>query len=249
MTPAFQVGLICWLGEHQPVQPRPVKNAPELKLVGNASAEWLDLTDPTLFALPHPRGFSGPAWLASPRLPLPPLTWSEPESWLPVPTQALGAALRLFIQTNQFAHLELPAKPTPKPFVPPLVPIPAAEPQSSFRLAGGLIQRPLLAPPALRSWPPCIGSAKEPEFLANSVVQLLVDAGGRPVSATLISTSGSSDADRFALAQAREVRFEPVEAEGADRAAAPSAQLTWGELIFQWHTLTAPITNAPKEAP
>ena len=74
---AAQVGLIFWLGESGPVRSRPPGPDPTLRLAGGFSAEVLALQDPTLFALPHRQGFSGPAWLKVSPVPNRPSDWSE----------------------------------------------------------------------------------------------------------------------------------------------------------------------------
>jgi len=94
--------------------------------------------------------------------------------------------------------------------------------------------------------------------LANSVVQVVVDAEGRPISATLYPDdsgpgprtfgSGLKEADEQALALAKAARFNPMTGGGPDRVTSPTAQLTWGRMIFQWHTLPV-ATNAPPATP
>jgi len=85
----------------------------------------------------------------------------------------------------------------------------------------------LRAPLNLPSWPYA-------DVLAPSVVQAVVDAAGNAVSLVLLPPgSGSDDADRRALELARTARF------------APASQLTIGRLIFHWHTVPLPDTNAP----
>ena len=72
-----------------------------------------------------------------------------------------------------------------------------------MRLEGDLAQRRLLAPLDLRSW-------TSRDILTNSVVRLLVDAEGLPLSVTLLSGSGAQEADQHALDQAKAARFEPL---------------------------------------
>ena len=43
---------------------------------------------------------------------------------------------------------------------------------------------------------------KEPDILTNTVVQLVVNADGKPISAALISSSGLQEADKYALENA-----------------------------------------------
>ena len=81
-------------------------------------------------------------------------------------------------------------------------------------------------------WPPLPGN----DVIAPSRVQVLADAAGQIISAVLLETSGSATADAKALELARNARF------------APAAQMTFGEMIFNWHTLPAnakPSTTLP----
>jgi TonB family protein len=73
-------------------------------------------------------------------------------------------------------------------------------------------------------------------LLTNTVVQMLVDANGLPVSVTLLASSGLKEADDYALAQARQTRFEAAAAETQPQAIA-LRDLSWGQLVFNWHTL------------
>ena len=68
------------------------------------------------------------------------------------------------------------------------------------------------------------------DVLPPGRVQALVDAAGNVVSAVLLEPSGLELADTNALAIARNARF------------APAAQLTFGEIIFNWHTI--PVNSA-----
>ena len=76
--------------------------------------------------------------------------------------------------------------------------------------------------------------------IAPSKVQVLVDAAGNVVSAVLLPPdSGFTAADQYdkadqrALELARAARF------------APASRLTVGRMIFNWHTVPPPATNAP----
>ncbi|HEY5912100.1 MAG TPA: hypothetical protein VJA21_15965, partial [Verrucomicrobiae bacterium] len=73
-----QLALVVWLGDYEPVRSAPADPAPLLKLSGNNAKEMLALADPTLFALPHREGFSGPAWLSVPSQEIQPFAWTEP---------------------------------------------------------------------------------------------------------------------------------------------------------------------------
>ncbi len=98
----------------------------------------------------------------------------------------------------------------------------------------------MLTKPDLPSW-------QYNDVLTNTGVQMLVDAEGRPVSATLLFTSGYKKADDHALAQARTARFELPGATGQEGqpGSTPLARLVRGLLLFDWHTVPLPPTNAP----
>ncbi|HWI55921.1 MAG TPA: energy transducer TonB [Bacillota bacterium] len=235
---ALQVGLICWLGDRQPVRPRPAAFAPALQLLSEPATNLLALTDPTLFALPHRQGFSGLAWMQAPPQPFHPFTWTEEPRWLPLSVEQLGAAFNRFIETNQFNSLEACALPEPELTL-PMASAPEGFPdRSTLRVEGGLADRPLTTPLQLRSW-------AHSDLLTNSVVQAVVDAAGRPISVTLLVKSGSEQADQHALEQVRTARFAPANVGGPQTTAPPLAQLDWGQLVFEWHTLALAPTNAP----
>jgi len=233
---AGQVGLIFWLSDTAPNLVRAPAPAPRLRLAGNAPAELLVLNDPTLFALPHWEGFSGPAWLKIPPRETPPSDWSEPPRWLALPVAELGATFNRFIQTNHPASAPPLAQAEPDLMLPnPVAPVLASE-ASTCRVEGPLAQRRLLSKFDLPAW-------KRADILTNSIVQLVVDAEGKPVSVALLSSSGFPEADSRALALARSARFESRYGNGPERMANPLAQLSWGEMIFEWHTL-APAPSA-----
>jgi TonB family protein len=126
--------------------------------------------------------------------------------------------------------------------LPDLPPLAVSAEQSTLLLEGELAQRWLIAPPPLRS---CTNL----DILTKSIVRIAVDAEGRPVSPTLLSGSGSRKADQYALEVARAARFEPLGRNPADTALNPAADLSWGRMIFRWHTLPLPPTNAPAAKP
>ena len=198
-------------------------------------SELPGLDDPTLLALPSLAGFSGAAWLKFPTLDYQTAEWAEPAHWLPLDTQSLATAFSQFIATNVIAPPLIADKPLPplQRYEPNFPNEPLAT-QSVARIEGELSGRKLVTPVELKSW---VAS----EILSNTIVQSAVDAAGLTFSATLLSTSGSTNADRHALAEVSNARFRPVR--DAVRASDPTRSLTWGKWIFQWHTLPVPATN------
>ena len=228
------LGLIFTFGDRKPVTPRPPAFAPRLRLAVE-SGELLELNDPTLFALPHRRGFAGATWLQIPAVKLQPFRWTESPRLLALPVEELAATFAQFMRTNFLAPFELEAKPAPELTRPAASEVgPVIATHSALRLAGGLAHRRLLNPPELPPQPWV-------DLLTNSVAQVLVGTDGNVMSLTLLAGSGSEKADQFALEAAKAARFEPLR-DGA-------VKLTVGALIFEWHTVPMTETNAPPANP
>lgn len=118
--------------------------------------------------------------------------------------------------------------PTPE-VVPPDVPPPIGLPDRSvLQLSQSLAARGLVSHIDLPSW-------TNADLLTNSVVGVMVDAQGRTFPGALLSSSGATPADTYAFKVARAARFAPLENPGP-QASNPLKGLTWGELIFEWHT-------------
>ena len=219
------LALISTFGARKPAAPRAVTNVPELKFAAS-SEEWLALNDPTLFAQPNLAGFAGPAWLEPPHVPFHQQEWTESPRWLELPVAELGNTFSQFMLTNRFVISQFESKP-PARFIAPVAPVePTLAKASTLRIEGGLTRRRLLTPINLQSWP-------NDDVLAPSTVQALVDAKGNVVSVVLLSASGLDAANQHALELVRAARF------------APSTGMTIGRLVFDWHTVAPPATNAP----
>src|SRR5215469_10929754 len=93
-----QVALICWLTDYSQPSVRKSLPAPTLALAGGDSSQLLSLSDPTLFALPHFRGFSGEAWLKPPPAPNLSFEWTDEPRWLTLATEAIS---RTDLQNNK----------------------------------------------------------------------------------------------------------------------------------------------------
>ena len=237
-----QLALIFWLGDTSLVGHGPGPQAFTLKLAGSASAELLALNDPTLFALPHRQGSVGPASPATSRPDAHAFQWPEPTNSLRLAVDPLGAVFSHYIETNEVNALQLPALLKPTPTLSSLPPPAVSAERSTLLLEGDLAPRRLITPLSLRSW-------TNLDILANSVVRIAVDAEGRPVAPTLLSRSGSSQADQYALEQARAARFEPLRRNPADTAPHLAADFRWGTMVFRWHTVPQPPTNASAAHP
>ncbi|HWX21592.1 MAG TPA: hypothetical protein VN578_16945 [Candidatus Binatia bacterium] len=233
-----QLVLIFWLGERGSRPARPSGPAPTLRMAGRTGADFLALQDPTLFALPHRQGFSGPAWLEVLPVESHPFVWSESNRWLEPSLAQLGAPFEQFLETNSFIPFDGTAPPEPALTPSEVAQSEVLRQQSTLRLADGLAGRRLLTPLKLPSW-------TNSELLTSSVVQVGVDASGVPFGFTPLSRSGSQEADDFALEQARAARFESFVGRGPQKPTNPLDGLSWGKLIFEWHTVTVAPSNPP----
>lgn len=229
----IQLGLIFWLGKPESVVPQPAELVPSLRLLSPGAAPMLALTDPTLFALPHREGFSGAAWLTVPPQEFRPFVWSEPPRPLTLAQEQLGMHFKWFMATNHLEALQVLAQPQLELMLPVVARSESFPTQSVLRLMGGLAGRHLVVSPALRSWPAA-------ELITNSVVQVLVAADGRPFSPILLKNGVANEADQYALRQARNARFEPVKVKDPTN---PLAGLSWGQMVFEWHTLPLAVSN------
>ncbi len=231
---AAQVGLVWWLSAPLPV-PRSVAHEPVVKVLVDRRAnerllDSLAASDPALFALGSPRGFSG-AWIGfSPSVHKIP-EWSEPDRYLGLDTNALGNAFRQFVRQDSARPRVLPEKPAPAATA-PQTPAAVFGGESALAVTGLLARRTIGEPLKLPAWP-------HSELLTPTVVQALVNADGMVLSVRLLKPSGLAVADRLALDLARNAQFQPAAAGGTAS----------GDLIFNWKTL-APVTNsvvAPKK--
>jgi TonB family protein len=234
-----QVAVVFWLGERGPVKPRPPGPVQTLRFLRNVSTQWLALNDPTLFALPHREGFSASAWLAIPTNDDHPFDWTEDPDWLRLPKAGLGLIGSRLDEASPGARIRIPPLPATDLPIPELFPTPPLTERSRLRLEGQLAGRLLLTPFQ-------VPDPTNSDILTNTVVQMVVDSLGRPRSLTLLASSGFPAVDDEALSFARTARFDPLPGTEAEQDTSPSAlaRLAWGTLIFDWHTMPLPPTNA-----
>jgi len=199
--------------------------------------------------LPHAKVFSGLAWLKTAPPPSPPFEWTEPPRWLGLPVQLLGASFAQLVANDSSLKWQLAEIPEPHALLPQINRAPLLT-GSTLRLEGGLSHRRLLSQPNLPSWPPRALNPTDTDMLANTVLQVLVDAEGRPVSLTLLGASGHVPADELAMSLATGFQFEPLQSTnplppGHNPGALPG--LSWGQVVFEWQT-SGP-TNTPAGSP
>jgi hypothetical protein len=238
-----QLALVFWAGDKSNVAPRPADQEPQVLLAPAFAGGLAEVENPTLFARANRHGFSGQAW---PRVSLPqyqPAAWTEPPRLLQLDAARLTGGLRELLRSNAPPPFEIAAKPEPR-LSRDQIPDPASSlpTQSVLRVAGGLAGRQLLANLALPSQP-------HGDLLTNSVVQVIVDADGWTRSATLLSSCGSAGVDQQAIGLAKAARFESLRLRGPERTNPPVPALSVGSLVFQWHTVPLPATNAPPARP
>ena len=232
---AAHLGLIFAFGDRKAIAPLPPAPTTALRLA-SPSDEFIALTDPTLFALPHRRSFSASAWLQIPEIPFQPYRWTEPPRLLRLPVEQLGETFTHFMQTNAFREFLFSAKPLPTPSMAKVAePGPLLPTNSTFYLTGPLANRRWLNPPVLRAW-------LAADLLTNAVVQAVVRADGSVFSAKILPPgSGSADADKFALDAVQAARFTS-ERGGGDK-------LVVGMIVFDWVTVPLPVTSPKDDTP
>ncbi len=229
---AVQTGLIFLLGAKHPAVPRAPFAMPPIFLSASEPSELAALNDPTLFALPHQRGFSGSAWTLAPKSGFTAADWDEPLRWLPLAPEKLGKGFKQFVADNTPAPFPVAEKLEPQITAPPATEFPLPT-RSTLRVEGG---RALLTNLELTSWP-------NTDVLTNTVARALVDAGGLVVSATLLESCGLPTADQRALELTRSAHFEPLPGGDKERLAHPLNGLSWVKMIFNWHTVAPPIAE------
>ncbi len=240
----WQLIFIFWLGRRIPIQPAPGGTEPTVRLAGPQAGTILALTDPTLFALPHRHGFSGPAWLNFESPTNQPFIWSETSIGLDLPRASI-AAFDQFMMTNQFKPLGIAGRLETELLLPELPDEPMFRPQSGLLVSGSLAGRRLLTAVNLPAWTNDV-------LLSNTVIQVVVDALGTPmpVAAVRDASCGLAAADQFALDWVRKARFDPIPGATRDTwAHHPQAELSFGEILFQWHTIPKPSENGSSTKP
>jgi hypothetical protein len=246
--------LIFIFGARKPVPTTPVKNVPVLALVDESQADWVSLKNATLYALPDRGGFAGMMWMRIRPPGFHKQDWTEDPRWLAatdsLPVNQLGAAFHHFVQTNHFANVHMELNVPPVSAAPAVLVQPSLARGSTLEIEGAIAKRSLLGAMKLPSWP-------FTDAIAPSVVQVIVDAGGRVVSAVLLPPENDSgtlyseappvrdhDADQRAVELARSARFAPLASGAGSVESNPATHLTLGLLIFNWQAVPATTTNA-----
>ena len=236
---ALQGGGLWWLSRQSTAPARPENSTPMLLVSTNSSEllEALALEDPTAFARPNPKGFSGPS-LRPGMMSHQPHRWQPSEIEIPYPTNLLTGPIDAILKTNLGDSANAFVKPMPETMV---LNVPPLERPTASRLevAGDLAGRKLLAAPKLQTW-------DHTTLLRPTRVQVMVNLAGRVFSVVRLGASGHAPADAMALALARRtIQFSKTT--NAPAAPLDASSFTTGDLIFHWHTNPLTVTNLVKE--
>jgi hypothetical protein len=230
-------------GERHNFEPPPREPSGFLFVAGESSVQTqlLALTayrDPTLFALPHPHGFSGGAWrLFEPEVPK--LTnWSAPPEWLMLPAGQIGLALNDYLATNRPSAEPLLAALRMTKRSDPRIPSEPVLTNTIVRVEGPLAARTLIKVPPL---PKAIHADA---LKAPTIITISVNGDGVVETTSVASSSGLKAADDQGVKVARLFAFQalPVRNVRERERAAPTS----GQLIFTWQVGTefSPATAA-----
>ena len=234
------IGLILFLSKPAPPPTEIARKTARIRIASSPAHEsaqnGTSLRDPTFFALVHPQGFSGAAWLRPADYPYRMTNPMHPAMYLPSDPQKLADEFMELIQAKVTGPSFVLSKSTPA-----LAEFPTPEGplllQPNLRIEGDLAGRSLAASKTL---PPA-----DPErILTNCVVAVVVAPSGDTLTATLRASSGSTKTDEAALAFSRTTRFVPL-SPYRPAAASHSAKYFFGSLVFQW----LPETLSPAATP
>ena len=232
---AAQLALLLYFGERSHLLPRALRSGTQLHFAADPlSTKQLTeqaTTDPAIFALPSPHGFSGSGWLNYHEPDYKPQKWTEPPVFLALdPSQLTGFESN--VQGDQLAAFlvstRLLRSTVDQIAVPPL---PLAD-RSTLELQGAIRERRLLKSARLPAW-------YADDLLTNTVVEVVVGGDGRTRTARVLASSNSRAADDFALETAAAAIFAPIGSgpEIADR-------YEFGRMVFNWQTLPQLLTNS-----
>ena len=193
----------------------------------------LALEEPMSLGQPRTNGFSA-VWLKPKSLQHQFARWTPPDIPLPPETNVVETIIQEALEKNpvpKFRSFEKPAPKLTRISVPPL----RREEESRLVLRGGLAERTLVGVVALKTaW-------EHDTFLRPTRIQVLVDSMGRVMNGVLLAESGHAPADIAAMELAlKEIRFNAI---------TNSTAYASGELVFQWHTDPASVTNVKERFP
>jgi len=230
--------LVFWLAERARPVPVAERLQPLIYLPADDAAmsratELAARSDPTLFSLPNTRGFSGDAWLSLTPEDMTLSNWSAPPSWLPLPTNELGAMMVRYAATNRVSSDELLEHLRALPPFELRVPARPISTGSTFLVEGPLKSRAGKLPGRLPSVPSL-------DLVTNTVVEVAVNGDGVVESALLLGECGIKSVDEQAVSLARGLLFSPARPPRTPRDA---AGLQRSRVVFTWHTVSPALTK------
>ncbi len=208
------------------------------EMEGSRFGELIALNDPTVFVDPRGRGFSDFLWLAQPSIGYQITNRTEPYLWLAAEQRFLGDDFATHVAGNMQFTGTLSSK-LPPPFAT------FEEKQAGFPARAMVLVEGGLSGWQLAGGPPPTNASSA--LLTNTVIRLLVDPKGTPISASMMLSSGSTTADQSAIEFARRVRLiRPGQDDVRKNATEP---LVFGQLVLQWFPLTPMATNHGNSTP
>jgi hypothetical protein len=245
---ALQALFFYWFARPPGLPPRPRSAGLAMVMPDGQPADVPGTVNPLVLVRPDAHGFSGRAWLQIPPVTYNPQESNPPPFLLQPQTDRLGAAITESMSNDLSRRFEVASLPGPRfddmNYHPEVV---APTLESTLTIEGKLAGRPLFNRPALKLQP-------ADTILSNSVVLVVVDAGGRVFAPPVLATTGSvgsansgdaqASADAEALAAAANLLFQP-QARIPGQSRPDSSSLTPGRLVFRWQTIPkpAPGTN------
>jgi hypothetical protein len=244
---ALQVLFFFWFARPPGLPPRPRSAGLAIVMPDGNPADVPGAINPLVLVRPDAHGFSGRAWLQIPSVAYNPQESNPPPFLLQPQTDRLGAAITESMSNDLSRRFEVASIPGPRS-----LPMdysashvaPALE--STLTIEGTLAGRPLLSRPALKL-------QVADTILSNSVVLVMVDAGGRVFAPPMLATTGSvgsansgdaqASADAEALATSAELLFQPLARVPGQSRPDPS-RLTPGRLVFHWQTVPKPAPGS-----
>jgi hypothetical protein len=188
-------------------------------------------SDPSLFVLPSPNGFSGQAWMNVSRPDGSPAAWVPPVPALGLEETDLGhsvvdAIQRLLPESPRTAQKAIGPMARLEQYFPGET-LPKPESTFEFTAANGIqLSSP---PPALPIW-------TNAEPLAPVKIEVGLDETGLVHASRLLSKSGLQAADMTALRWSENLRFEPPRG-------SVSGELAWSLVTIHWFTRAPGATN------
>ena len=240
----IQYILLLVVGNWENIVVREDENPIRITIASPGSMEtWInqalksELSDPSLFALPHAVSFSGTAWGKSPTLGY---RWDVMDFTSisgEMDAKGLGSGFLKSIENQPFKRSSFNT--SSKDMFRPTILSQSSNPDliaTNLELSGNMSQRRLVSFMELPVW-------KNLGLIAPTRIEVAVDVEGRVASVLLLSPgSGLKEVDNWALNAIQTARFSPIERIEAQADSATKDEpaliqlegLTIGKVIFHW---------------